>query len=191
MSKLEFIASITEARMFRRLSQVKGESVDNLASRLFTHLLAVRALYEIDKSVAVKYVADTLQFPHFQGFKASSTDLYNLIVLVLQQYEHADKLFNNWDIVLPEMRIRRVLRSIESGKIDSGDFNELMLIIQRRTALTGLQISMRRVLSDAEKVKGEQMAQICRRLVIIMREDAVQSDLFILLRKTAQQTGYL
>ena len=189
--KFEFLSTITEARMFRRLSQVKGESVKDIASRLFNHLLAIRMLYTLDKDTVVEYVKDTMTYPSFNGFRTSSNDLYNLIVLVLQQYEHADKLFNDWDIVLPELRIRRVLRSIAAGKLDEHDFNELLLIIQRRATLTGYQISLRRAVSDFEKQQPNAQIQIFKRLMLLMREEAVQSDLYMIARKAGSKHGYL
>jgi len=188
MSKFEFIDSLHEARMLRRLSRVRGESVPALTKRLFNHLLALRIIYAIKPAVAQKYTRETLQHSHFKSFLPSSTDLYNLIVLIIQQYEYADQLFNDWKIVLPEMRLRRVLRSIEAGKLDHSDYNELMLIIQRKTALDGYQITMRRVVADFEKAPASQKIQHIKRLVLLMREDTVQSDLYIILKNIVEQT---
>ena len=184
-TKFEFLSTITEARMLRRLSSVKGETVDNLTSKLFNHLLALRMLFVLKPKVAIAYASDTMQYAAFKGFRVSSTDLYNLIVLVLQQYDHADKLFNNWDIVLPEMRIRRVLRAVAVGDWPSSDFNELMLIIQRRANLTGYQHTLRRVSADFDKLPTEMQHQHLKRLLLLMREDGIQSDLYIEARRIA------
>ena len=94
--------------MYRRLEQVKGTDVNTLASLVYDHLLMLRVVYYIDKKSAVKYAKETIKQQNFNGFRQSMTDMYNLLTLVMQQRQYADKLFNNWDIVIPELRLKRV-----------------------------------------------------------------------------------
>jgi len=112
---MEFIKDITEARMYRRLGQLAGKNVSELASQTFTHLLMLRSLYDLDKPKAVKYAKEIVNNLNFNGFRASMPDLYNMLVMIIEQHKYADKLFNNWEITVPEMRIKRVIRSMSQG----------------------------------------------------------------------------
>ena len=67
---MEFLKDITEARMYRRLQQLTGRSVDDLASQTFTHLLMLRSLYDLDKPKAVNYAKDIVSNLNFSGFRA-------------------------------------------------------------------------------------------------------------------------
>lgn len=176
--------------MLRHLSSVKGEDVNDIASRMFSHLLALRILVAEDPSAGKKYAQETLQYSSFKTFKISMTDLYNLIVLVVQQYDYASTLFNDWDLTVPEMRLRRVLRSLAQGDKDQNDFDELMLIMQRKLALSSIQIQTRRAVSDWNSLTDSTKAGVIRRLLIEMRTEGAQSDLYIALRKAASNKGY-
>ena len=191
MSKFEFFDSLNEARALRRLSSVKGESVPHLTSRLFNHFVALRVLYTIDPSAAVAYAKETVAFSAFDLFKSSSTDLYNLVVLVMRQYEFADTVFNEWAIKLPEMRTRRVLKAFAANRVDFADFDELMLIVQRQTSLNSLQVTMRRHCSAFETLSKHEQSSLIKRLLLLMREDSVQSDLYYLLKSAATRADYL
>jgi hypothetical protein len=189
-NKFEFLDSLTEARMLRHLSSVKGEDVNAIASKLFSHLLALRILVAEDAEDGKQYASDTLQYSSFKTFKVSMPDLYNLIVLVTKQYEYADTLFNDWALTLPEMRLRRVLRDLASGAKDQNDFNELMLIMQRKLSLSSVQIQTRRAVSDYDELSPSIKAALIRRLLIEMRVDGPQSDLYIALQKAASSKSY-
>ena len=78
---MEFIKDITESRMYRRLGQLTGKNVNDLASQTFTHLLMLRSLYDLDKPKAVKYAKEIVNNLNFNGFRASMPDLYNLSLI--------------------------------------------------------------------------------------------------------------
>lgn len=174
---MDFLKDITESRMYRRLNQLAGKSVDDLAKQLFTHLLMLRSLYDLDKPKAVKYAKDIVTNLNFNGFRASMPDLYNMIVMIMEQHKYADKLFNNWDVVLPEMRIKRIFRSMAQGELDSNDFAQLMLILQRKIPnLDGDQMRMRRMVQDPTKSTATDRKWMHKRLIQMSRR-VVNSDL--------------
>ena len=65
---MEFLRDITESRMYRRLNQFGGKSVDEIARQTYTHLLMLRSLYDLDKKKAVKYAQDIVTNLNFKGF---------------------------------------------------------------------------------------------------------------------------
>jgi hypothetical protein len=174
---MEFLKDITEARMYRRLQQLTGRSVDDLASQTFTHLLMLRSLYDLDKPKAVNYAKDIVSNLNFSGFRASMPDLYNMLVMIIEQHKYADKLFNNWEVTVPEMRIKRVFRSMAQGELDSNDFAQLMLILQRKFPnIDGDQMRMRRMVQDTTKSTPSDRKWMQKRLLQMSRK-IVNSDL--------------
>lgn len=167
--------------MLRRLSAVKGLEVADLASRLYNHLIALRIVLDHRPDIGKKYLDEVLAYPAFKDFKPTSPDLYNLLVLVLRQHDHADKIFNNWSIEPPELRLRKLLRSWATGDPASKEFNRLLVILQRQIpGLSPFQIAMRRHITS-----GNIDDIIIRRFVINMRETGIQSDLWQILRTLA------
>jgi len=178
---MEFIKELIESRMYRRLSQMKGKDVTDIANQMFNHLLMLRDLYELDKPKAMSYAQEVVNNLNFSGFRLSMPDLYNMVVMVMQQKKYADHLYNNWDIVLPEMRIKRVFRDIASGTLNSSDFAQLMLILQRKMKLDADQMRMRRMVQTPELTKSD-YAWMRKRLIQKTRR-AINSDLHEIYKK--------
>ena len=105
---MEFLQQLDESRMYRRLNQLTGMKIDDIAKTMFNHFLLLRGLYDVDKAKAMKYAGEIVSNLNFNGFRPSMPDLYNMIVMVMEQKKYADRVFNNWDIVLP--RLSRVAR---------------------------------------------------------------------------------
>lgn len=180
----DFIQELSEARMLRRIDAVKGMDVNELTSRLFNHLLALRIVLDRKPAVGKKYVDEILLYPAFNVFKATSPDLYNMLVLVLRQYAHADKLLNNWGIDIPELRLRKILRGWAAGDRMTAEFNRFMIVLQRQIPnIDPFQMTMRRVVVAGKE--GPDADTAIRRLVINMRETGIQSDLWQILRTVA------
>lgn len=178
---MEFIKELVESRMYRRLSQMKGKDVTDIANQLFNHLLMLRDLYELDKAQAMKYAQTIVGNLNFNGFRMSMPDLYNMIVMVLEQRKYADHLFNNWEITLPEMRIKRIFRDMASGNLNSRDFAQLMLILQRKMDLNADQMRMRRMVQTPELTSGDYKWMRSRLIQITRRP--INSDLHEIYKK--------
>jgi hypothetical protein len=186
---MEFIKDIIESRMYRRLNQVKGADVQTLAGLVFDHLMMLRVLYYIDKPRAMKYANDTIKQQNFSGFRQSMTDLYNFLTLVMQQRQYADKLFNDWNIVIPELRIKRILRDLADGTINEADFNQLLMLLQRRIkGLTSDQMWLRRLVQDwHNRISKMDRKQAIMRILQTVRRP-VNSDLYMALQSATKVT---
>ena len=180
-----FLQELQEARAFRRISHVKGESVESLAAKLFAHFLALRILMEESPTEAKRYCDEVMSYHYFKEFRTSQPDMYNLIVLIMQQYDYADVLFNNWKLKIPEMRMRRILRSWQSQKPDDADFGGFMIVLQKMLPdLPSTLITIRREIPNYSKLLPVEQKTLAQRLLIIMRDTGIQSDLWILLHET-------
>ena len=186
---MEFLRDITESRMYRRLEQVRGTDVTTLGSLIFDHMLMLRLLYYINKPRAVKYAKETMKQQNFTSFRQSMPDLYNFLALVTNQKEYANMLFNDWAVVIPELRLKRVLRSVADGNLDERDYDSLMMVLQRRfKGLDGDQMYIRRLLSDWEKrVSPVQQKQAITRILQTVRRP-INTDLYMLLQASSNIT---
>lgn len=185
---MEFIKDIIESRMYRRLEQVKGTDVNTLASLVYDHLLMLRVVYYLDKKTAVKYAKETIKQQNFNGFRQSMTDMYNLLTLVMQQRQYADKLFNNWDIVIPELRLKRVIRAVADGELDARDYDQLLMILYRRfgRVVTSDQMWLRRLVQDWDRrISRMDRNQAIMRILQTVRRP-INTDLYMLLQKVSK-----
>ena len=124
-----------------------------------------------------------ISFQNFKGFRQSQTDLYNIITLITEQKKYADKLFNNWDIKLPELRIKRVFRQMAQEELDLGQMDQLLMILQRmfKGLLSGDQLIIRRILNNWSKANSTQRQFAVNRLVQTMRRP-INTDLYELFK---------
>lgn len=176
---MKFLQDLNESRMYRRLGQLDGKSIHDIAERLFEHLLALQILANTDKSYATRYTRDMMKQPAFDGFRSSQSDLYNLIALVLNQETYSYLIDNDTSVGLPEMRLRRNLIYMSNGKFDNNDYSQLMLMIQRRfDKLPKMLIALRRQISNWDSLNTSDQKTIVRRLLTQMREKGMQSDLY-------------
>lgn len=181
---MDFIKDIIESRMYRRLNQVKGADVTTLGSLVYDHLLMLRVLYYINKPAAMAYANDTIKQQNFNGFRQSMTDMYNFLSLVINQRQYADKLFNDWDTIIPELRIKRVIRSVADGSLDERDYNQLLMLLQRRfKGLTSDQMWVRRLVQDwHSRITKTDKKTVMQRILQTVRRP-VNTDLYMLLQK--------
>jgi len=186
---MDFIKELIEARMYKRLSQVKGTDVATLGGLVFDHMLMLRVLYYVDKKKAMNYATDTVRQQNFNGFRQSMTDLYNFLTLVISQRQYADKLFNDWDVVIPELRLKRVLRAVADGQMDDRDYDQLLMILQRKfKGLTGDQMWLRRLLGDwNNRITKIDRKQAMMRILQTVRQP-INTDLYMLLQSATKIT---
>jgi hypothetical protein len=176
---MEFLQEINESRLYRRLIQVDGKHVNDIAERLFEHLLALQIMCNVDIDRASRIAEKIMSQQQFDGFRVSQPDLFNLIVLVLRQEQYSHLIDTDVSVGIPELRLRRNLRLIASKKFDNNDFGYMMLMLQRRfEKLPKMLITLRRQISDWQNINPNEHKQIIRRLLWQMRERGIQSDFY-------------
>lgn len=180
---MSILQEIQESRMIRRLEKFRGMSVSDIAQTLFEHLLALQILANTNPNQAARYVGQILSQQHFDGFRTTQPDLYNLIVIVLQQDKYSDYLLNDKNISIPELRLKRNLRSIASGKIDNDDYSGMLLALQYRISnLNNQLVNIRRSVSDWANLDSKEKESIKSLLKQQMRTYSIDSDLFQIFR---------
>ena len=178
---MKFLQELDESRLYRRLSQTNGKSVEALVEKLFEHLLVLQVLANVDPKAAANYSEQILRHRDFAGFRTSMPDLYNLIVLT----HHADRfpdLTKKTDtvITIPDLILRRNLGYIAQKRFNNDDFSRMMIILQNRfTDFIPDQLkTLRRQISRWKFLSASDKQTVLKRLRFNMREVGIQSDFF-------------
>lgn len=186
MSNFSFLQDLTEARVFRRLSEVEKMNVDQIALIALNYFYALIILWHEDQKTAIKYAKSIMVYPTFQEFKVSQPDLYNAMVLLMRQEKYFGKQSS---YTLPELRIRRILRDMGNGRVDERDFYQLLLILMRTTkGLNDMHQKLRRTMHDYDDMSSFDRIRNIRLLLLALRKGvSIYPDLHEPLLKVYQK----
>jgi hypothetical protein len=187
---MNIFQEVTESRMIRQVAQLHGTTQQELCEKLFEHLLALQVLAIDNPGKASEYANQIISAINFAGFRQSQPDLYNLIVFLIRPGQFTDQLDTEHTVIIPEFQLKRVLRAVAAKDIDIDDYNQLMMVLQRR--LPGINsglINLRREISDYKRLTDGEKSQCIRRLLLQMRERQVNSDLYQELDKLYRTTS--
>lgn len=176
---MKLLQELAESRLYRRLGQLEGKNISDIAERLFEHLLALQIFCNENPGLAARYAKEIMKMQAFDGFRTSQPDLYNLIVLIVKQSQYSHLINTDETVVIPELRLRRNLREIARGKFDNNDYSQMMLIMQRRFENLPQQlIALRRKISEWRQLSSSQKTSLINMLKLNMRERGIQSDFY-------------
>jgi hypothetical protein len=181
---MEFLRELNESRMFRRLKQLTGQSVHDVAERLFEHLLFLQILAQENPSRASIYAREIMAQQQFDGFRTSRPDLYNLIALITNQDTYSYIINTDESVGIPIFRLRRNLRLIEQRKFNNNDYSQMMYMLQQRfDQLPARLFVLRRQISNWSRLSKTEKQSVLKQLKYQMRERGIQSDFFVELEK--------
>ncbi len=184
---MDSLKDIVESRMYYRLEQLHGKRVDDLASSLFSCLLMLKILWYVESKAAQTYTKNIIQNISFDRFRTTMPDLYNILVVVMRQHKYADMLYNDWNIIVPELRIKRILRQLSVGELDENDYDQLLMILQRQFKnLSSDQIKIRRIVSSWKASPDREHRYAIDRLLLIMRRPT-NSDLYMIFQNVVNR----
>lgn len=182
---MEFIRELNESRLFKKLEYVYGRNMNDIATRLFEHLLALQIFANEDRGTAKKYATKMMEASGFDGFRTSQLDLYNLITLILNPEKYSYLFADDTKFVIPELRLRRNLLALKRGSFDNNDYSYMMLMLQQQFKdIPPYLYVLRRQISDWKRLTSNQKSEVAQRLLYMMREkSSMQSDLYMLLQR--------
>lgn len=185
MSKFEFFSELKEARVFKSLNLVDGTKADDLGLLLVNMFFALNFIWHEDRSAAISYARNIMSQPAFKGFRTTQPDMYNTIVLLLHQEKYSDRLITRYDITIPELRIKRILRDMASGRVDEDDYHQLFLLLMRTIkGWTSDHQRARRQLHLYDEMSSFDKIRNLRWLMLEMRKGKARySDMYPMLQK--------
>jgi hypothetical protein len=181
---MKLLQELNENRLFRTQSRLDGLSRSDLARKFFTHMMALRVLYEESPQAAQNYVKQIMRWSDFDGFRSANTDLYNIISVLMNKDRFDDQVNIDTDFAVPDLRLRRILRQLGQGRIDRDDYNNFMMTLQRTVPnLSSQHMSIRREITDYRDLSWNEKSSLVRRLLLLLREPDVFTDLHMELLK--------
>jgi hypothetical protein len=177
---------LSESRAYRTPRQLNGLKQSQLGEQLFEQLLALQILANSDPDYARRIAGDIMKLQNWPGFRTSQPDLYNVIAMIMKPEKFKDRIAQNVQITIPELRLKRNLRNIAKKEFQNSDYSYMMLMLQRNMVdfLPAPLIQMRRQISNWERIVPRDKNVIRDRLMLQMRKSGLQNEFYEFLRRT-------
>jgi hypothetical protein len=177
---------ITESRAYRTPRQLNKLTQKAVGEQLFEQLLALQIFVDSDPAYAARISEEIMKLQNWPGFRTSQPDLYNLIAIAMKPERFKDRIKQDVKIAIPELRLKRNLRSIMKGQFNNSDYSYMMLILQRNMVdfLPPPLIQMRRQISNWDRQTPRDKNTIRNRLMLQMRKTGLQNEFYEFLRRT-------
>lgn len=121
MPKLEFIDSLSEARLFFGPNDVKGMKASELADCVYLIIMLIEVIRRSEPRYTANYASQTMTYNTYENMHYSGTDLGNLLAILNNQDTFANSIKVDNKIAVPLFQINRYLQSVRS---DSASHNE-------------------------------------------------------------------
>ena len=177
---------LSESRAYRTPRQLNGLKQSQLGEQLFEQLLALQILANSDPDYARRIAGDIMKLQNWPGFRTSQPDLYNVIAMIMKPEKFKDRIAQNVQITIPELRLKRNLRAIAKREFQNSDYSYMMLMLQRNMVdfLPAPLVQMRRQISNWERIVPRDKNVIRDRLMLQMRKSGLQNEFYEFLRRT-------
>ena len=175
---------LSESRMWKQMKQLTGLKMSKVAELMFEQLLALQIFAQSDPAYAAQQAAQIMRLQNFDGFRTSQPDLYNVLTIMVDPERFDSQIVQDVQVSVPELRLKRNLRAIAKNKYNAGDYNYLMLMLQREMQdyLPAPLIQMRRQIGNWDRTKPQDRKVIVDRLMLQMRERGFQNESYEKLR---------
>ena len=175
---------LSESRMWKQMKQLTGLKMSKVAELMFEQLLALQIFAQSDPAYAAQQAAQIMRLQNFDGFRTSQPDLYNVLTIMVDPERFDSQIVQDVQVIVPELRLKRNLRAIAKNKYNAGDYNYLMLMLQREMQdyLPAPLIQMRRQIGNWDRTKPQDRKVIVDRLMLQMRERGFQNESYERLR---------
>ena len=115
MPKLEFIDSLTEARLFFGPNDVKGMKASEIAESVYLIFMLIEAIRHSESRWAANYAAQTMTYNTYENMHYSGTDLGNLLAVLNNQDTFSDRIKVDNNLSIPLFQINRYLGAVRSS----------------------------------------------------------------------------
>jgi hypothetical protein len=177
---------LTESRAYRTPRHLNGLTLKQLGEQLFEQLLALQVFVNSDPDYAARIAEEIMKLQNWPGFRTSQPDLYNVIAILMKPEKFKDRVVQNAQITIPELRLKRNLRQIMKREFNNSDYSYMMLMLQRQMEdfLPAPLIQMRRQISNWERQTPRDKNTIRQRLMLQMRKTGLQNEFYEFMRRS-------
>jgi hypothetical protein len=178
--KLPFLQELTEARMYRGRDTLQGKTAEELARVAYLMLMMLEILRTEDNSFAKNYSLNTLGSANFVGLRTGSSDLHNILAVLNNQNDYADRIIVNAAISVPTLQIRRYLRDIENDRKQIGIDRAFLKKLDDFFKISDSSLKeIRRVAADWNYASPTEKGTIRRQIKNALQSTNHQNDLLI------------
>jgi len=177
----EFIREeLTEARYLRNPADATGYSEYDIANTFFEHMLMLQQMRYENPEAAAAYAKKTLQYQNFTQVRTGATDLHNFAAILANQNKYGDKLTSTGNVYLDELKFKRYLRDVASGKLNKAQDRQLFMSMQRNLQIrNSLLKNARRIAQDYGSATNQERKAVAQRMINTNRQDQkYRSDMF-------------
>ena len=177
---------LTESRAYRTPRHLNGLTLKQLGEQLFEQLLALQIFVNSDPAYAARIAEEIMKLQNWPGFRTSQPDLYNVIAILMKPEKFKDRVIQNAQITIPELRLKRNLRQIMKREFNNSDYSYMMLMLQRQMEdfLPAPLIQMRRQIANWERQTPRDKNTIRQRLMLQMRKTGLQNEFYEFMRRS-------
>ena len=177
----EFIREeLTEARYLRNPADATDYSEYDIANTFFEHMLMLQQMRYENPEAAAAYAKKTLQYQNFTQVRTGATDLHNFAAILANQNKYGDKLTSTGNVYLDELKFKRYLRDVASGKLNKAQDRQLFMSMQRNLQIrNSLLKNARRIAQDYGSATNQERKAVAQRMINTNRQDnKFRSDMF-------------
>ena len=176
---------LNESRMWKQLKQLTGLKMSKVAELMFEQLLAMQIFASADPAYAAQQAAQIMRLQNFDGFRTSQPDLYNVLTIMVNPERFEDRVIQDVQVTVPELRLKRNLRALAKNSLNNSDYGYMMLILQQEMQdfLPAPLVQLRRQVGNWDRIPASDKKVIVDRLMLQMRERGLQTEYFEKLRK--------
>jgi hypothetical protein len=173
MQNLEFIQSLTEARLYRYDQDFSSKSASDIALTVYAMFLMLEVMRRYDSDFAIKYAKDTFTYGDFSSVRSYATDLHNLLAGLDQKLPRSDVF-----LTIPEFGIKRHLREIMYGQRTIQLTRQFYLQLEQDLAIQNSALkSVRRNIVDYINLSQAEYLDSAERLHRLLLSLAPYADL--------------
>jgi hypothetical protein len=183
---MDFIKEITEARMTRDSTGTRKLTYSDCCERLYLSLLVLETLRHFPefRLTVQKYAKRTRGFESYRYYRINGSDLYNFIYLVVGDDSAQDKLKDpeaakslKANTKIPLSDLNRYINQLANGQ-QPILVSSLFIKLESGLKITNTDYkSIRRALSDFEKLTRDEKRRFTTRLIYAVRAKLRNSDI--------------
>lgn len=183
--KFEFIQELTEARMYRGTSTLSGKSAEELAQIVYAMILMLELVRYEDPGQAKNYAKSTITYDLFKTMRNGASDLYNLLAVLNNQDDYAERIRANHYISVPVLQLKKYFRDIENSNYRSGEVRPFMLKLETYLNIneSWMKQARRAILYWNQTTTDNEKEKTVRNLKRFFQAYSYNNDLYVYFRR--------
>lgn len=168
--------------MFRGPAGLRGQPAHQLGRVLYVAMLSLELIRQFDQRRSQLYAYKTLQFNDFDKMRNGSTDVANLVCVLSNQNDYAERIEVNFDVHAPSLQIHSYMQRMRMGTSAHTLDRQFFLNLEYALGIAdSILWSIRRVVLDWDRSNGWEKRNAVNNLRRELQRHALLLDIVELL----------